>query len=205
MPTIPVLAPAVAPVSGPLFAPPGRPRPRAAAYTLVEVMIGLGLFAILATSLLALTWMVRSSSEENVYNTMTLAMAQSYMEQLRGVSYPTLQAAADSGAVTIPLLNGSGTQVKDSAGASLTNNDTNWATETIYLDQDASGAPIQPMNFSFKVSLTDLATVSPAPGNGSKPVSGVEAVVTFQSSYNFGTLRTYHGTLRSVISAVPTY
>ncbi len=189
---------------------PGQtPRPRfdlgALAYTLVEVMIGLGLFAIIASSLLALTWMVRSSSEENVYDTMALAMAQSYMEQLRGVSYPTLQAAADSTSAVIPLLNASGAQVTDTAGAGITNGDANWATETVYLDQNAQGTPIQPMKFSFKAALTDLLTVTPAPGNGSKPVSGIEVVITFQCSYNFGIPRTYHGSLRSVISAVPTY
>ena len=168
-------------------------------------MLGLGIFAILASSLLSLTWMVRSASEENVYNTMALAMAQSYVEQLRGVSYPTLQSAADSTAVVIPLVNSAGNQVTDTAGNGITNGDANWSTETVYLDQNAQGGNIQPMNFSFKVALTDLLTVSPAPGNGSKPVSGVEAVVTFQSSYNFGILRTYRGSIRTVISAVPTY
>lgn len=178
---------------------------RHAAYTLVEVMIGMGLFSILAASLLSLTWMVRTSSEENVYNTMALAMGQSYMEQLRGIAYPTLQGAADNTATVIPLVNSSGVQVTDSVGNGITSGDTNWSSETVYLDQNAQGGNIQPMNFSFKVVLTDLLTVSPAPGNGSKPVSGIEAVVFFQSSYNFGILRTYHGSLRSVISAVPTY
>jgi len=184
-----------------------RPGARAPflAYTLVEVMIGMGLFAIIASSLLALTWMVRSASEENVYNTMALAMAQSYMEQLRGLSYPTLQAAEDSTTMVIPLLNSSGAQVTDTASQGITNGDANWSTETVYLDQNAQGGPIQPMNFSFKVALTDLATVSPAPGNGSKPVSGIEVVINFQCSYNFGILRTYTGSFRSVISAVPTY
>jgi type II secretory pathway pseudopilin PulG len=178
---------------------------RRSAYTLVEVMIGMGLFAILAGSLFSLTWIVRSASEENVYNTIAQVMAQSYMEQLRGVAYPTLQQAANSTTVAIPLVNSSGTPVTDTAGNRITNGDANWAQETVYLDQSATGNPIQPMNFSFKVALTDLATVSPGPGNGSKPVSGIEAVVTFQCSYNFGIFRTYRGSLRSVISAVPTY
>lgn len=186
-----------------MASPPPRRRHRA--YTLVEVVVGLGIFAILATSLMALTFMVRAWSEENVYNTMALSMAQSYMEQLRGISYPTLQSAADNTSVTIPLLNAQGTQVTDTDGNPITNNDSDWAQEVVYLDQDASGNPIQPMTFSFKVSLTDLATVSPGPGNGSTAVKGVEVVLTYQSNYNFGIARSYNGTFRSVISAVPSY
>lgn len=132
-------------------------------------------------------------------------MAQSYMEQLRGVSYPTLQSAADSNSTTIPLLNAEGIQVMDTVGRTIYNNDPDWSEETVYLDQDAAGHPIQPMTFRFKVSLTDLAQLLPRPGNGGRPVDGIEVVLTYQCNYNFGAMRTYNGTFRSVISAVPSY
>jgi len=53
--------------------------------------------------------------------------------------------------------------------------------------------------------MTDLDNVTPAPGNGSTPVNGIEIVLTFQSNYNFGIARSYNGTLRTVISSVPSY
>lgn len=168
-------------------------------------MIGIGLFAILAGSLMSLTWMVRADSEENVYNTMSLAMAQSYMEQLRGVSYPTLKSAADSTSAVLPLVNSTGAAATDTAGGGITNGDANWAQETVYLDQDANGNPIDPMVFHFKVALTDLQTLSPGSGNGSTTVSGIEVVMLYQCSYNFGIPRIYNGSLRTVISATPTY
>ena len=174
-------------------------------YTLVEVMIGMTIFAIGAFGLLGATMMVRRAAEENVYNTMALSLAQSYMEQLRATPYSTLQNVAASSTVPVPLVNSAANPVTDTSGGGVTNNDTDWSQDIVYLDEDAAHNPIQQMAFRFKISLTDLATVSPAPGNGSTPVSGIEAVVTFQCTYNFGTVRVYNGTYRSVISGMPSY
>jgi hypothetical protein len=167
--------------------------------TLVELTISLGLLALLSVSVIAVTFQVRSMSEQVVYQNTALTLAQGYMEQIRHLDYTTLKAVSQdsSSSVTLPLDKTTGAQVTPVTGSFFGNG--TWATETIYLDQNAAGAPIQPLTFRFRPVLTSLETATAG------VASGVEITIYYQITYNFGVTRSINGALRSVRSSVPTY
>ena len=70
------------------------------AFSLLEVIVGMSLFTLTAMGVLALTFMVRSTSERAVYNNTALTLAQAYLEQLRSIDYGTLRSAANDAAQT---------------------------------------------------------------------------------------------------------
>ena len=178
---------------------PKRPKKSCRGVTLVELCISLGLLAMLSLSVMGVTFQVRSMAEQAVYQNTALTLAQGYMEQIRHLDYTTLKAVAQdaSNSVTLPLDKTTGTAVTPASGSFFGNGI--WASEVIYLDQNAAGLPVQPLTFRFRPVLTSLETAT------SGAASGVEVVIYYQISYNFGVKRTINGALRSVRSSVPTY
>lgn len=169
----------------------------AAGYSLVEVVVASGLFALLAGGILATTLVIRSTAEETVYQNTALTVGQAYLEQIRSIEYTTLQSAATDATVAFTLIDSSGTPLLAADGTPMNNGD--WAEETIMLDEDPSGRPIQPMNFRFRPVLTSLRTVT---GN---QADGVEITLHYEVIYNFGLQQRHNGSLRTVRSNVPTY
>jgi hypothetical protein len=164
---------------------------------LVEVMVALSILAFVATSIAAVTFRVRTMAEQTVYQNTALVLAQGYVEQLRSLDYTTLAAAASASTVALPLINASGATVTDESAGVMGNGD--WSTETVFLDENAVGTPIQPLQFRFQPVLTNLLTATGGVANG------VEITVNYSTTYNFGQARTFSGTLRTVRSGVPTY
>ena len=167
--------------------------------TLIEVLIALVMLAMLSASVISVTFQVRSMAEQAVYQNTALTLAQGYMEQVRHLDYTTLRSVAQdsTGSVTLPLDRTDGAQVKPASGTFFGNG--TWASETVYLDQNAAGVPTQPMNFTFRAGLVSLES---ATGGAA---SGVEVTIQYRITYNYGVLRTINGVLRSVRSSVPTY
>jgi len=182
---------------------PGRSTPRQkarqAGYNIVEVVVGMAIFSMLVLGVLNLTFQVRASSEEAVYNNTSLTLAQAYLEQMRSSDFTTLQAAAldTTGTVGLALIGSDGSILADTGGGILANGD--WAEETIMLDEDAAGNPRQPLTFRFRPVLVDLDS------NTSSIADGVEIILFYQSTYDFGSLRTQNGSLRTVRSNVATF
>ena len=85
----------------------------------------------------------------------------------------------------------------DTSGGVLANGD--WAREVIILDEDAEGNPRQPLTFRFRPMLIDLNTVTGGTADG------VEITLFYQTTYNFGSVRTQNGSLRTVRSNVSTF
>ena len=165
--------------------------------TIVEVIIALGLLAILSVSVISVTFQVRSMAEQTVYQNTALTLAQGYMEQVRHLDYTTLQSCALSATVPLPLDKTSGTPVVPESGTVFGNGV--WSNERVFLDQTASGTPIQPMDFRFRAVLTSLESAT------TNLASGVEIIIQYQVTYDYGVRRVVNGTLRSVRSSVPTY
>jgi hypothetical protein len=159
----------------------------------------MAIFSLMATGTIGLTFMVRANSEQAVYNNTALALAQAYLEQLRSVDFSTLRSAAldASGTVPLTLIASNGTVLLDEAGGVFGNHD--WARETIMLDEDENGTPKQPMTFRFRPRIYDLQSLTAG------KAEGVEIVLLFESTYNFGSPRTLSGSLRTVRSNVSTY
>ncbi len=166
--------------------------------TIVEVIIALGLLAILSVSVISVTFQVRSMAEQTVYQNTALTLAQGYMEQVRHLDYTTLKACAQSASVALPLDKTDGTPVVPESGSGVFGNSV-WSKERVFLDQTASGTPIQPMDFRFRAVLTSLETAT------TNLASGVEITIQYQVTYDYGVRRVVNGTLRSVRSSVPTY
>jgi type II secretory pathway pseudopilin PulG len=165
--------------------------------TIVEVIIALGLLALLSVSVISVTFQVRSMAEQTVYQNTALTLAQGYMEQVRHLDYTTLKACAQSASVALPLDKTDGTPVVPESGSVFGN--SVWSKERVFLDQTASGTPIQPMDFRFRAVLTSLETAT------TNLASGVEITIQYQVTYDYGVRRVVNGTLRSVRSSVPTY
>jgi prepilin-type N-terminal cleavage/methylation domain-containing protein len=73
-------------------------------FSLVEVMIALGLFGIMATAFVGSTMFARKSAESAVAENAALNLAQSYMEQLKSMTYGTLMASANDATVPLPTM-----------------------------------------------------------------------------------------------------
>lgn len=168
-------------------------------FNIVEVIVGMAIFSFMVVGVLALTFQVRASSEEAVYNNTALTLAQAYLEQMRSSDFATLQTAAvdTSGSVGLDLISSSGTVLTDTSGGVLANGD--WASETIMLDEDEAGNPRQPLTFKFRPVLVDLTTAT------SGQADGVEIMLYYETTYNFGSVRTKNGSLRTVRSNVATF
>lgn len=176
-----------------------NPRRSTNGFSLIEVIVGLGIFTMMMIGILHLTFQVRASAEEAVYNNTALTLAQAYLEQMRSSDFATLQAAAAdaSGTIDLNLISSAGTLLTDKNGGVFSNND--WANETIMLDEDEAGNPRQPLKFELRPVLTDLSSVTGGIADG------VEIVLWYRSRYNFGMERTQIGTLRTVRSNVSTF
>ncbi len=161
-------------------------------------MISLVILALVATSIVAVTFRIRAMAEQTVYQNTALVLAQGYVEQLRSLDYTTLVNAAQDSTVALPLTNAAGATATATDASALNNSD--WSAETVFLDEAANGTPIQPLQFRFQPVLTNLATTNTT----TTPV-GVEITVNYSTTYNFGQTRTLTGTLRTVRSGVPTY
>jgi len=176
-------------------------RPKNAAMTLTEVIVAMSLLSILAVSTISITFQIRSTAEQAIYQNTALTLAQGYMEQIRHLDYTTLrtvsQDSSSTPAVALPLENASGGAIVAVGGGTFGNG--SWSNESIYLDQNAAGQAIQRVPFEFRPVFTSLETVT------SNVASGVEIVVFYRITYNFGVVRTINGSLRSVRSSVPTY
>lgn len=159
----------------------------------------MAIFSFMIVGLLALTFQVRASSEEAVYNNTALTLAQAYLEQMRSSDFATLQAAAvdASGTVGLDLISSAGTVLTDTSGGTLANGD--WASETIMLDEDEAGNPRQPLTFRFRPLLVDLTSTTAGQADG------VEIMLYYETTYNFGSVRTKNGSLRTVRSNVATF
>lgn len=169
------------------------------AYTLIEVVIGMTLFIMISLGLISMTFQVRSTSEESVYQNMTLVLGQAYMEQIRSIDFSRLSDIARNvaGNNNFVLYNTAGNIITDEGGGVLTNNE--WAREVVWLDETETGQPRQPMTFRFRPLLTDLGVTT------SGAAAGVEITVFFETTFNYGVERTYRSSFRSVRSDVPTY
>lgn len=156
--------------------------------TLLEVMLAMTILAFSALGMVRVTYMIRTTAEDNLHQSTAFVMAQGYLEQLCRLPYytvlippdtygltnpPGLQQIADNpysaSDTTAPILitNSVGLTVKAEGGGFLYNpgsgtvNPTyNTCQETVYLDKDGAGNPTYPMTVTFTPVLTDLQSVS---------------------------------------------
>jgi Tfp pilus assembly protein PilV len=193
---------------------PIPPQRRSRALTLIEVMVSMGIFTLISLGVLALVTQVRRIAENNVYENTAITMAQGYVEQVRSLSYAELLTAAtyadtppappapDPGIGELRLFSangGSAIVLRNEAGRPLRRGQ--WARERVFLDRNSKNEDSQPMDFRFRVNLTNLnnpSLLAVAP-------MGIEITVDYQITLPDGRNRTLTRSIRNVRSAVPTY
>ena len=84
----------------PLAAPSGRrtaPSRRARGMTLVEVVTAVGVIALVSTSLIAASVLIRRLTEVAVYQSSVAAIMQGYLEQIKNMPYDMLPLSPPAG------------------------------------------------------------------------------------------------------------
>lgn len=158
-------------------------------------MLSMLILAFAALALVRLNYMITNAAEDNIHQNTAIVMAQGYLEQIKALSFQTLQSIADDVSSTGAALNTVQVNLTNHAGNTITtlfNSGTPYS-ETFMLDQDTSGNGIYPMTFTFQPVLTDLGKVAGAPS-----AAGVEITIYFTATYSFGTTRTFTSSLRTV-------
>ncbi len=182
--------------------------------TLIEVMVSMGIFTLISLGVLAVVMQMRRIAENNVYENTALTIAQGYVEQVRSLAYAELLAAAnytgtpplppapDTGVGSLRLFSANGggdTLLTNESGRPLRRDQ--WASERVFLDRNAAGQDTQPLDFRFRVMLTNLnsPTIHPvAP-------QGIEITIDYQVTLPDGRNRTLTRSIRNVRSVVPNY
>ncbi|HXB02944.1 MAG TPA: hypothetical protein VNV15_09035 [Opitutaceae bacterium] len=162
---------------------------------MAEVMLSMIILSFAALALVRLNNVITLAAEDNIHQNTAIVMAQGYLEQIKALSFQTLQSIADDVSSTGAPLNTVQINLTNHAGTTITtlfNSGTPYS-ETFMLDQDNAGNGIYPMTFQFQPVLTDLGKVAGAP-----LASGVEITVYFKATYSFGVTRTFTSSLRTV-------
>lgn len=76
--------------------------PNAEGLTLIEVMMTMGIFAIIASAMIATTLQTRKQAEFLVYQNAANTAAQGYLEQLKTMEYMNLEASYANNSVALP-------------------------------------------------------------------------------------------------------
>jgi hypothetical protein len=184
--------------------------------TLVEVMLSMIVLAFAGLGMIKVTYMARVTAEDSIHQSTALVMAQGYLEQLCRLPYSAVTSAPYTqynppGLVQI-VDNGAAMELTDNSGnalGSLLNGQT-YGPVTIYLDQDSTGNPTYPMQFSFTPTLTDLwvatgGNTAHATTGAQGTADGMEIAITFTESYTLGgNTRTFKSSVRTVYGNVAT-
>lgn len=121
-------------------------------FTLLEMVISLFILAMISLSLGSATIQTRKSSEAAVYQATALAMATSYLEQIKSMDYPNLVNAMASPS-TKPLP----TQIDDNTNDYLYINQAN--TKNVAVDVTGSGQTLKTMELTITPTLTDMTPI----------------------------------------------
>jgi prepilin-type N-terminal cleavage/methylation domain-containing protein len=167
------------------------------AFSLVEVMVAIFLFAIVSLGLIKLVLLTRIQSEVLIYDNIALSLAQGYLEQMRSLGYSELlQASEDStyelDTVSVSLASGSVLAATKPLYAGIGN--------TVSVTVDVSDVDSLDAGKEMSVELTPtIESIS--------SVSGISAVhITLSYSYNVsvsgGGERTKTHELRTVVASL---
>lgn len=119
-------------------------------FSLAEIVIAMGLFAIVATAYAASCMFTRRAAESAIAESTALNVAQSYMEQIRTFSVITLKASITDPTVPIPTM--ASRTVTDYIYQNV------YTTKTVTMRDDDSGNAIQSLSVDIMPVLVDVAT-----------------------------------------------
>ena len=119
-------------------------------YSLVEVMIAMALFGIMATGFMAACLFASKAAESATCENAALCVAQGYMEQMKSNTYSTLAAIIANPTVPIPTMTSA--TVSDYIYQNV------YTTKTIVMRRDSSGNTVQTLNVSVMPVISDVTS-----------------------------------------------
>lgn len=123
-------------------------RRRHAGFTLVELLVALTVFAILASGLVSSVLQSRRLAESAVFESTALTAALGYLEQMKSLRYEDLEAAAGTTGASIA------TRIDQGLPDPLLNNMDN--AKQILIDVDEEGLPRRWLDLWVRPVIRDL-------------------------------------------------
>lgn len=131
-------------------------------FSLIEVMVALGVFSLLSLGVLALTLNVRKLSEGVVYRDQALTAAQNYADQIRAISYNSFAAAVSDNVINVKQ-----TIVSDSGSISFSTinipiSSKKWVTIDLPLKNPSAlrGTKNDTMEYRVRAEVVDGSTAA---------------------------------------------
>jgi prepilin-type N-terminal cleavage/methylation domain-containing protein len=120
-------------------------------FSLVEVLIALSIFSVIAAGFLSSALQARRMTQSNIYESTALIIATSYLEQVRDMEFGLLMEC-----IKDPENNLLETEIDQGAADWLTANSTDWTVKSVVIDRDEYNMPKLKMKFKIRIALTDL-------------------------------------------------
>lgn len=117
-------------------------------FSLLEVMIALGIFAFVATGISQNLIMTRRMAESNVREVTSISAASGYMEQIKSMEYSKLLTSIRNPEVPLPTVLSEGEPDPVNIGQ--------WIQKEITLDLGEDGESLRTMPFHIRVEVDDF-------------------------------------------------
>lgn len=148
-------------------------------FSLVELLVALTLFGLMAAGLASLAIQSRRMSETIIFEDQVHRSIQNFLEEIRGIGYErienVLEAPKDGFDLTLPDIDGAGAIVSVNIPIAVVNDTErlpNWTTinvETTTKDGDSTTLPIE-----LRVALNSHKVLA------SENTEGIEVIIQFQ-------------------------
>lgn len=160
--------------------------------TLVEIIIAMVLFSMLAVGILQGTLQTRKFTEENIYHLAAQTAIIGYLEQIKSQPYTYLSQSI-SNPLSVPLRTMVDHETPDPLYVNY------WNFKRITINADADGNPIEQMDFWVLPLVTELSSSAAA---GNRPAYSIQMRYYWRSP---ATRYLRSGTKRLVRSTIETY
>lgn len=161
---------------------------RSRGFSLVEVMVALAIFSMLAMAYTATSLYARRSAETNVMESTALTVAAGYLEQIKSLEYESLIVSVKDPSEPLRTMVNQGKDDPIYLGK--------FTSKTVVMNEDEYGTPIQTMDVAVRPDITDLS--------GSTGERIINIIITYRWA-QVDTGQTQERMLRTSRSYVPTF
>jgi prepilin-type N-terminal cleavage/methylation domain-containing protein len=165
-----------------------RKKPSKAGFSLVEVMIAMGLLAMIAMGISQNLILTRGIAETNIREVTANSVISGYLEQLKSMQYERILTSVRDTSKPLPTKLSEGQPDPLYLGQ--------WMTKTVVIDEDKNGNVERTMPLHVHVEIEDLA------GNGNGTSMAIEFEYAWEDARS-GVRR--DRSLRTMRSFVPTF
>jgi prepilin-type N-terminal cleavage/methylation domain-containing protein len=157
-------------------------------FTLVEVLLSLVIFAMIALGVTQTLILTRGIAESNIREVTANAVASGYLEQLKSMPYERIVSSVRDTSIPLPTVLSLGEADPLMVGE--------WLTKSIVIDEDPDLGTERHMPLHVKVEVDDLS------GSGNGVILGIELAFAWEDAK---TRERRERVLRTMRSYVPTF